>query len=175
MIHGGNARAALSFPATAAALGVALLAFGAAAPARAQGHGDSANLSLKTPSGGLEVSTRVKASRIGLPVYPGAAAAEGEESGDLAFNLSRRGKADSKLLVAKFETADPPERVRNYYRRKLGSRVTKFIEDTRDGSMAFEMKADDQHGKLVQIKPVKGKTEIELVRIDGMDLSGHHD
>ena len=90
---------------------------------------------------------------------------------NLAFNLSRQGKPDAKLLVAKFETADSAAQVRDYYKSKLGGKVTKFTEDSSDGSMSFEMKADNQHGRYVQIKPAEGKTEIDLVRIEGMDLS----
>ena len=141
------------------------------APAAQQDKDEAGGFALKTPSGGLEVSRKVNASRIGLPVYPGAQALAGDDRGDLAFNLSRRGKPDTKLLVAKFETADSPAQVRDYYKDKLGSRVTKFTVDSSDGSMSFEMKPDNRHGKYVQIKTAAGKTEIDLVRIEGMDLS----
>ncbi|HUI44158.1 MAG TPA: hypothetical protein VL523_19505 [Terriglobia bacterium] len=152
---------------------LALAPFASAAPPPSQDEGkdQGSSLVLKTPSAGLEVSGKVKASQIGLPVYPGARDITGKDRGNLAFNLSRQGKPDAKLLVAKFETADSAAQVRDYYKSKLGGKVTKFTEDSSDGSMSFEMKADNQHGRYVQIKPAEGKTEIDLVRIEGMDLS----
>jgi hypothetical protein len=134
---------------------------------------DKGELSVKTGSGGVEVTNNVKAREIGLPVYPGATGVSDrdKDGGDLLFSLSRSGKPDVKFVVAKFETPDDIAQVREYYRKKLGSRVTKFTTDDGDRSLAFEMRADDRHAKFVQLKTRDGKTEIDLVRLEGFDIS----
>jgi hypothetical protein len=130
-------------------------------------------LSVKTASGGLEVSGNVKAKEVGLPVYPGATYVSDRDKsqGNLLFSLSRSGKPDVKFVVAKFETPDDIAQVREYYRKKLGRKVTKFTVDDGDKSLAFEMRADDHHARFVQLKTSDGKTEIDLVRLEGFDIS----
>ncbi len=147
---------------------------GPAACAQEEGKDlDKNGVVLKTPSGGFEVSGKVKASQTGLPIYPGAKpmAETDKDSGNLTFSLSREGKPDVHFLVAKLETPDSVERVRDYYEKKLGNRVTKFVEKDKDGNMLFEMKASDTSGKLVGIKSQQGMTEIDLVRLEGIKFS----
>jgi hypothetical protein len=138
---------------------------------------DQNGIVLKTPSGGFEVSGTVKASQTGLPVYPGAKPMPetDKESGNLTFSLSREGKPDVHFLVAKLETPDSVERVRAFYEKKLGHRVTKFTEKDKDGSMVFEMKISEKRGRFVGIKSHEGMTEIDLVRLDGIEFSGDID
>lgn len=128
---------------------------------------DEHGVTLKTPSGGFEVSNAVKVSQLALPVYPGAKLVEDKDQGNLAFVLSRQGKPDVHFLVAKFETQDSIDRVRDFYQKKLGKEVTKFTEKTEDGGMAFEIKRGTD-SKYVQLKSVGGMTEIDLVRLEGV-------
>jgi hypothetical protein len=134
---------------------------------------DKNGVVLKTPAGGFEVSGSVKAAQTGLPVYPGAKpmADTDKESGNLTFSLSREGKPDVHFLVAKLETPDSAEQVREYYKKKLGNRVTKFVEKDKDGNTVFEMKDTENSGKFVGIKSREGKTEIDLVRLEGIKFS----
>jgi hypothetical protein len=138
---------------------------------------DKNGVVLKTPAGGFDVSGTVKASQTGLPVYPGAKPMPetDKDSGNLTFSLSRAGKPDVHFLVAKLETGDSAEQVREYYQKKLGHRVTKFTEKDKDGSLVFEMKESETSGKFVGIKSHEGKTEIDLVRIEGVKFSGDID
>ena len=140
---------------------------------RAQGKDqDNDGIVLKTPAGGFEASNKAKASQIGLPVYPGAkAVSDRDKDSDLAFSLSRQGKPDVHFLVAKFHTQDSVDQVRDYYKKKLGKNVTKFSEKSDDGSISFEMKKAQDRAKFVQVKPNGELTEIELVRIEGMNIS----
>jgi hypothetical protein len=145
-----------------------------AAPHAGQGQDqDNNGVALKTPSGGFDFSGKAKVSEIGLPVYPGArqVSDQNKNNGNLTFNLSRSGKPDVHFLVAKFETGDSVDQVRDFYKKKLGHDVTKFTEKTDDGGMAFEMRKGDKQRKYVQIKTDSGKTEIDLVRIDGVSFS----
>lgn len=134
---------------------------------------DKNGIVLKTPTGGFEVSGSVKAAQTGLPVYPGARPMPGtdKDNGNLTFSLSREGKPDVHFLVAKLETPDSAEQVRDYYKKKLGNRVTKFVEKDKDGNMVFEMKETETRGKYVGIKSREGVTEIDLVRLEGVKFS----
>ena len=155
----------------AMAIAVTTLAHRAqAAPVRDQG-GDE--ISVRTPKGGFDLSGQVKAKEIGLPVYPGATfvSDHDKDSGNLAFSLTRPDKPDVKFVVAKFETADDMDQVRDFYRKKLGNKVTKFSVDADHGSVSFEMRADKQHARFVALKRSEGRTEIDLVRLDGLDIS----
>ncbi len=130
-------------------------------------------LSVKTDSGGLDVANNANAKEVGLPVYPGATHVRDsdKDGGGLLFNLSRAGKPDVKFVVAKFETSDSIDQVRDFYKKKLGHKVTKFSVDAGDGGLSFEMRADKQHAKFVALKSTGGRTEIDLVRLEGFDIS----
>jgi hypothetical protein len=134
---------------------------------------DNSGIELKTPSGGFEVSGTVKASQTGLPLYPGAKPMPDadKDSGNLTFSLSLKGKPDMHFLVAKLETPDSMDRVRSFYQKKLGDRVTKFVEKDKDGSMVFEIKLSENSGRFVGIKSHDGMTEIDLVRLEGIKFS----
>lgn len=143
------------------------------APAASVAGQGGDEVSVKTPSGGIELSGSVRARQIGLPLYPGATYVSDRDKsqGNLLFSLTRSGKPDVKFVVAKFETADDLAQVHDFYRKKLGNKVTKFTADASDGSQAFELRADTQHAKFVQLKSSGGKTEIDLVRLEGFDIS----
>jgi hypothetical protein len=155
----------------AMAMSVTTLAHRAqAAPVQDQG-GDE--ISVRTPKGGFDLSGQVKSKEIGLPVYPGATfiGDRDKNGGNLAFSLTRPEKPDVKFVVAKFETTDDIDQVRDFYRKKLGHKVTKVSVDVGHGSVSFEMRADKQHARFVALKQSEGRTEIDLVRLDGFDVS----
>jgi hypothetical protein len=124
---------------------------------------------IKTPWGGLEAAATPDPSRLGLPVYPGARLMKDEGSDSLSLDLSVKGKPDVHFLVGKFETPDGIEKVRDFYRKRLGKEVTKFIEKTDEGGMAFEMKGKSE-SKFVQLKSANGGTLIDLVRLEGVEV-----
>jgi hypothetical protein len=147
---------------------------GPAACAQEQGKDqDKDGVVLKTPAGGFEVSGAVKAWQTGLPAYPGAKpmAETDKDGGNLTFSWSLQGKPDVHFLVAKLETSDSVGQVREYYKKKLGSRVTKFVDKDKNGNTVFEMKESDTRGKFVQIKSRSEMTEIDLVRLEGIKIS----
>ncbi len=100
--------------------------------------------------------------------YPGARFLKDEAAGTLSLDLSAKGKPDVHFLVGKFETPDGIEKVRDFYQKKLGQAVTKFVARTKEGGgMAFEMKGKSE-SKYVQLKSVGGGTQIDLLRIVGL-------
>lgn len=159
-------------------LGMAAMAIAVTTVARhaqavpAQDQGDD-EISVKTSKGGLDLSSQVKAKEIGLPVYPGATYLNDhdKDGGGLAFSLTRPDKPDVKFVVAKFETSDDIAQVRDFYRKKLGHRVTKVSVDAGNGNVSFELRVDKQHAKFVALKSTSGRTEIDLVRLEGFDIT----
>lgn len=139
-----------------------------AAPQKPAAEPEKKEISIKTPWGSFEASVTANPSRLGLPVYPGARFLEGEAPGSWNVDLSIKGEPSVRLVVAKFQTSDSIEKVREFYRKKLGKDVTKYIEKTDDGGTAFEIKHKPLT-KVVQIKAVHSVTEIDLVRIENAE------
>lgn len=121
-------------------------------------------VTIQTPAGNIEVhkNAHVDSTSLGLPVYPGARQVEDDHSARVSVNLP--GQQTFGVVAAKFETADPIEKVRDFYHNQLGSRVTKFTVKNSTGEMVFEMKSDDQE-KIVALKNTGSGTRISMVRI----------
>ena len=119
-------------------------------------------VSIKTPIGSLEVHPVANESTLGLPIYPGATALK--QDGGATVNFDFVDEATVRIVVGKFETPDPLEKVKDFYRERLGNQVTKFTEKSPEGKTVFEMKSS-QMEKVVALKPYGDGTRIELVRI----------
>ena len=157
-----------------AMMATAVFAVSTVAQGAGQGNKKDDELVIKTPSVGLEVSTTPEFAKLGLPVYPGAKYVEDKKENGLDFSLNIIGKTDVHFLVAKFRTPDSLEQVREFYQKKLGKDVTKFTWKSKDSDMVFEIKhAKDQ--RFVGLKVVDGKTEIHLVRLQGIDEKSDDD
>jgi hypothetical protein len=120
-------------------------------------------VSIKTPVGSMEVSQDVNEARLGLPIYPGAERLRDQDSANLNFSFG--GEAGLRLVVAKFETPDPPEKVREFYKQRLGGDVTRFVEKDSEGKTVFEIKRRGQE-KIVALESRGGGTRIALVRVN---------
>jgi hypothetical protein len=78
-----------------------------------------ADVDITTPVGNVSVRTNVATPETGLAVYPGARPLQDEdepESADVNVGNSLFGV---KVLAAKFESADPQERIIDFYRKEL--------------------------------------------------------
>jgi hypothetical protein len=120
-------------------------------------------VSIKTPVGSMEVSQDVNEARLGLPIYPGAERLRDQDSANLNFSFGS--EAGLRLVVAKFETPDPPEKVRDFYKQRLGGEVTRFVEKDSEGKTVFEIKRRGQE-KIVALESRGGGTRIALVRVN---------
>jgi hypothetical protein len=127
-----------------------------------EGGAGKKEVSIKTPLGSLEVRKGVNEARLGLPLYPGATRLPDQDTATV--NIDIAGEENVRVLAAKFETPDPLAKVRDFYRDRLGSEVTKFTQNTHEGKTVFEIKGADQE-KVVALKESDGKTRIELVRV----------
>lgn len=86
-------------------------------------HGDSDNVKIATPFGGMQVRTNdaVVLDEIGLPAYPGAVLVKkdnGKNDGAADVNFSF-GSFQLKVKAAKYQTSDSPEKVDTFYRQAL--------------------------------------------------------
>lgn len=127
-----------------------------------EGAAGKKEVSIKTPVGSLEVKQDVDDSRLGLPIYPGAQRLQDKDSANVNFSFG--GEVGLRVLVAKFETPDALEKVRDFYKQRLGGDVTRFVEKDREGKTVFEIKHSGQE-KVVALESRGGGTRIALVRV----------
>lgn len=76
------------------------------------------NLDVRSPAGDLHVGKDADALKAGLPLYPGARPQNNENNDPVNLALSTE-NFGMKLIVAKYETPDPAEKVLNFYRDKM--------------------------------------------------------
>jgi len=124
-------------------------------------------VTVKTPVGDLKIAKEQNISdlRLGLPIYPGATrerVKNDDNSVSLTFDLPQQ--VNLRIAVAKFDTPDPIDKVRAFYKQQLGGEVTTFTQTDRSGKTVFEIKYGEQD-KVVTLKPHDGGTHIDLVRI----------
>jgi hypothetical protein len=87
-------------------------------------HGDSDNVKIATPFGGMSVKTNqdVVVAGVGLPTYPGAVMVkkgDDKDSGAADVNFSF-GSFQLRVKAVSFKTSDSPEKVSAFYRKALG-------------------------------------------------------
>jgi hypothetical protein len=142
--------------------------------------GRQKEVSIKTPFGGIEVNKGVNEASLGLPIYPGAKTIS--DHGDASVNM-QFGDNLARLVVAKFETSDGFDKVKDFYQQRLTSKEGKFtprngdfdaghwdkedgnfIRKDKEGKTVFEIKRSDSE-KIVALKDNGDGTHIDLVRI----------
>jgi hypothetical protein len=132
----------------------ATLVFGLAAcislPAIAQ-SGDSQDKTFDVHSsvGDMHVGPDADAKAIGLPIYPGAHPKHEADNNPLNFGILTE-TFGMKLVVAKYESNDSPEKILNFYRDKM-KKYGKVLEchNLNDNSGVH---SDDDHDSS---KPLK--------------------
>jgi hypothetical protein len=127
------------FPFKATALSIALIL---TLPAAAQDDKKDKNLDVRSPAGDLHVGKDADAQRAGLPLYPGARAQNKENDDPLNLALSTE-SFGMKLIVAKYETNDPGDKVLAFYREKM-KRYGKVLECHNTGDNSGSHNDDDK-------------------------------
>src|ERR1700686_3516537 len=89
-------------------------------PAVAQdSNSNDKNLDVRSSVGDLHVGSDADARKAGLPLYPGARLRPDEENSS-AVNVGVLTEAFGiKLVVAKYDSDDAPDKVISYYRERL--------------------------------------------------------
>lgn len=167
-------------------------------------HGESDNVKIATPFGGLQVKTNdAVQSGIGLPEYPGATMVKKDkDNGAADINMSF-GSFHLRVKAVSYRTSDSPDKVKAFYQSALGrfgdviqcsdSRPVGTPTHTAEGltcdrdrenhasvdedfSKKLELKAGStQHQHIVAIEPEGGGTKFGLVALDLPGHSSHDD
>jgi hypothetical protein len=120
--------------------------FVASLGAAAQNTDKDKNLDVRSPVGDLHVGKDADAQKAGLPRYPGARPQNEENNDPLNLALS----TDSfgmKLILAKYETDDPAEKVLAFYREKM-KKYGKVLEcHSRDDKGGVDTQDDHEGAK----------------------------
>ena len=123
-------------------------------------HGDRVN--VETPFGSLTVrKSRVDPKRLGVPLYPGAELRDDRHKmASIELDL---GSEHKELLVVagEYTTADPVEKVRDYYRRELPSWV---VVGKHGGGVQIECR-DGGYTRFIVIEEKRGLTHIALASV----------
>jgi hypothetical protein len=86
-------------------------------------HGDSDNVKIATPFGGMTVKTNDTAviDGLGLPVYPGAELVKKKDKNDGAADINMSfGSFTLRVKAASYKSTDSPDLVAAFYRKALG-------------------------------------------------------
>jgi hypothetical protein len=129
-----------------------------------QSEAGKKQVAITTPFGGIHVNTgkEVSEASLRLPIYPGAKVVKNDDSATVSLGLP--GETSVGIVVGKFETPDPIDKVEAFYHDRLGSEVTKFTQRNNEGKTVFEIKQKDDE-RVVALKSTDGGTRIELVHV----------
>ncbi|MHB8653142.1 MAG: hypothetical protein ACYDA9_04600 [Terriglobia bacterium] len=144
--------------------------------------GGKKEVSIKTPFGGIEVNKNktVSEASLDLPFYPGATSVTDHD--DASVNM-QFGSHALRIVVAKFQTTDALDKVKDFYQDRLTREVGKFepkdiefdpghwdneegnfMGKDKEGKTVFEIKKHD-HVRVVALKENGDGTRIDLVRV----------
>ncbi len=147
-------------------------------PATAQSDNKDKNVDVRSPMGDLHVGKDADAQKAGLPVYPGAHPRRDENNDPVNLGLFTE-SFGLKLIVAKYETSDPAERVLAFYREKM-KKYGKVLEcrssddksgfhndDDKDGGKPLKCEGDNS-GPVRELK-VGTEDDAHIVAIENQD------
>ena len=129
----------------------ALLAALCACQVHKEGEGANKKVDIETPVGSFHVNTQVDPKDTGLAVYPGATRVEDEErkhAANLSMDSSLFGM---KVVVVKFHSDDPPDKLLDFYRKQL--KAYGDVTECR-GNAAIA------HGKVDCLKVPRDQTDL---------------
>lgn len=133
-------------------------------------HGDSDNVKISTPFGGMQVKTNdaVVMEGLGLPTYPGAQLLKKDKDDGAADVNMNFGSFQLRVKAVSYQTGDSPEKVEAFYRsglRRFGdviacrdNRVVGSPARTQEG-----LTCDNNNGNHYSVddKPEKGALELK--------------
>jgi hypothetical protein len=133
-------------------------------------HGDSKDVKIVTPFGGMNVTTNDKdvLASIGLPAYPGAVAVNKDDDKDRSADVDMSfGEFQLRVKVANYRTNDATDKVEAFYRdglRRYGGAIAcRRNQPVGSPAMTAEgLTCDSKHGGHVNVDDNPGNHELEL-------------
>lgn len=113
-------------------------------PVAAQDSDKSGNFDVKSSVGDLHVGKDADAKKAGLPLYPGARPQRDEDNDPLNLGVFTE-SFGLKLIVAKYESEDPAEKILAFYRDKM-KKYGKVLECHNRGDNGGFHSDNDQEG-----------------------------
>jgi hypothetical protein len=133
-----------------AAFGIAMTIPGCAAQAQKSDNAQDEHLDVRSSIGDLHVGKDADAQKTGLPLYPGARPKRDKDDGPLNFGVLIE-SFGFKIVIAKYDSDDAPDKVVAYYREKLKKTYGKVLEcHTREHGGDEHADIDDQHSKQLK-------------------------
>ncbi len=138
---------------------------------------------VRSSIGDMHVGKDANAEKQGLPLYPGARPKKEKDNDPLNFGILTE-SFGMKLMIAKYESDDPPAKIVDFYRGKL-KKFGKVLEchsqkhggdvDVRDDkdskdSKDKELKCEEDSGPVVELK-VGTEDNQHVVAIEPGDAS----
>lgn len=137
---------------------------------------------VRSSVGDMHVGKDADAAKQGLPLYPGSRPKQEKDNDPLNFGILTEGFG-MKLIIAKYETDDPPAKVIDFYRDKLkkygkvlechsqkhGGDVS-VHEDSKDSKDSKELKCDENSGPVTELK-VGTEDNQHVVAVEPRDAS----
>jgi hypothetical protein len=167
-------------PILAAAFAIAL-----AIPVCAAQQKDDDNFDVRSTIGDLHLGKDADAQKAGFALYPGARPKREKDNDPLNFGILTE-SFGFKIVIAKYESEDAPDKILAFYRDKLkkygkvlechtsehgGDAHADFDDDKSSGSQRKELKCDgDNKGPIVELK-VGTEDNQHVVAIEPSD--GH--
>jgi hypothetical protein len=139
------------------------------------------SLDVRSSAGDMHVGKDADAEKAGLPLYPGARPKQEKDNTPLNFGILTEAFG-MKLVVAKYESDDRPDKILDFYRGKLkkfgkvlechsqkhGSDVELSSDDESKDGKNKELKCDENSGPVVELK-VGTEENQHLVAVEPSD------
>jgi hypothetical protein len=147
-------------------------------PAAAQSDDKDKNIDVRSPIGDLHVGKDADAQKAGLPVYPGAHARRDQNNDPVNLGLFTE-SFGLKLIVAKYETSDPADKVLAFYKDKMkrygnvlechstNDNTSSHSDDDKEGSKPLQCEGDNT-GPVRELK-VGTEDNERVVAIENED------
>ena len=150
---------------TAASAALALVLAGCGTHITTTKNGEKPEkVDIESPFGSLHVRSEVDPKETGLPVYPGSHPKNDKDADSANVNISSS-MFGVKVVVAAFQTDDPPEKVADFYSKDI-KRYGAVLQCKTSGSQLWRKTDSDElgceHGEVKDVKAAFSSGGLEL-------------
>ena len=119
------------------------------------------NFDVRSTVGDLHLGKDADAAKAGLPLYPGARPKQDKDNDPLNFGVLTQ-SFGFKIVVAKYESNDAPDKILGFYRDKL-KKYGKVLEcHNRSDDSGFDFDDDSDHPKPLKCEGNNSGPDREL-------------